>query len=155
MKNQSSTQIAKLVILGMLLFSVSAFAQEVQIEPVFDPGRWLSSSETITFKMDTVLQAEDGQLAVFLGATDMTDLFKSFGDSLVYTPSFMLLPAGESEIIFYLVSPENQWQEISRFTLQVKTETGFQKAEVIGKVSINNSGQIAEGHDPIDNRPAR
>jgi hypothetical protein len=155
MKTQSAIVTAGLVMLFALLLSSSVFAQDLQIEPGFDTERWLPRSETITFKLDTVLQAEDGQLAIFLGATDMTDLFENFGDSLVYNPSFMLLPPGESEIIFYLVSPENQWQEVSRLTLKVKTVTGFQKADFAGKVSITNSGQIAEGHDPIDNRPAR
>lgn len=143
-----------LVITSLVIYSLS-YGQDLQVEASFTGDQWVSRGETITLKLSRPLLPTDGKLAVFIGVTDVTDLFVSSGDSLVYTPTIMLLPSGETELSVNLVSPENDWQEIALFPLRVRTRVGLDKASIDPGVSINNNGQVAEGHEPDTNAPQR
>ncbi len=144
--------------LGLLLWFMifgSASGQDLQVRLNVDGGRWIARDQTLTLRLSRPLQPDDGKLAVFIGTADMTDLFVNLSDSLMYNPSILLLPSGETELSVSLVSKDNDWQEIARFPLRVKTGLGFTRAEVTPRVSLTNSGQVAEGHAPEENRPER
>jgi hypothetical protein len=151
-----SLKITKL--LSSLLFFTSALrlsATDLKIEPNFHSDRWLSRSETLTLRLSRTVPPSEGRLAIFIGATDMSDLFVNLGDSLQYTPSILLLPVGESDVSVQLISPDNVWQEIARFPLKVLTRSGFEKSQIVPTIGVTNSGQIAEGHTPDENQPPR
>lgn len=144
-----------LLIIGLIGSMSHAYGQDLQVRASFRSGQWIDRDETITLRLSRPLQSSDGKLAVFIGPTDMTDLFVSMTNSLTYTPTIFLLPSGETELIINLVSPNNEWREIARFPLKVRTRIGFEKAKIDPNLSINNNGQIAEGHSPDTNEPSR
>lgn len=140
---------------ALLVATLSLHAQDLQVQANFAGNRWIARDATIALRLSRSLQPSDGKLAIFVGNTDITDLFVSVGKTLRYTPSIMLLPSGETEVTVSLVSADNVWQEIARFTLRVRTGLGFERARVEPRMSINNNGQIAEGHSPDENAPER
>ncbi len=143
------------VLAALFAATLSVYAQDLQVQANFTGDRWIARDATIALRFSRSLQPSDGKLAIFVGHTDMTDLFVSVGKILRYTPTIMLLPAGESELIVSLVTGNNVWQEIARFPLRVKTGLGFERARVDPRMSINNNGQVAEGHSPDENDPER
>ena len=143
------------VLAALFAATLSVYGQDLQVQANFTGGRWIARDATIALRLSRSLQSSDGKLAIFVGNTDITDLFVSVGKTLRYSPTIMLLPAGESELIVSLVTDDNVWQEIARFPLRVKTGLGFERAKVEPRMSINNNGQVAEGHYPNENEPER
>ncbi|MFN0084391.1 MAG: hypothetical protein ACKVX9_03295 [Blastocatellia bacterium] len=74
----------------------------------------------ITLNLSRPLPMTEGRLAVLIGQTDFTNLFTPIGNSFSYLPRILPLPAGESPIRVFLVSPSNEWRELTQLTLRVK-----------------------------------
>src|SRR5438128_1856840 len=82
--------------------------------------RVVKPDERIELELNRSLRTAEGRLAVFIGTTDVTSLFARVGPEnrrLRYNAKVWRLPLGESEMIVYLVSPENEWREAARFML--------------------------------------
>jgi hypothetical protein len=69
-------------------------------------------------KLDRTLDPSEGRIAVIIGTTDISSLFSVAPDALAYD-STLPLPTGDSEMVVYLVSGVNVWQEIGKFKLSV------------------------------------
>ncbi|HLA81978.1 MAG TPA: hypothetical protein VJP78_10250, partial [Thermoleophilia bacterium] len=121
----------------------------------FDAARPLAPHAPIELRLSRPLAAVDGRLAVFLGPLDLTALFTVTANRVHYRPGAIPLPSGEKELLVYTVSPNGEWQEIGRVQLRVLTPRGFEKAQLLPKITLNNKGQVLEGHDPAENRPPR
>ena len=99
-------------------------------------------SFVITLNLSRPLQAAEGRVAALIGQTDFTNLFALTGNSLSYQPRIVPLPAGESPVRVFLVSPSNEWRELLQLTLRVKTApapdaTPGQPAEQAQKPSVD------------------
>jgi len=136
-------------------------------------------SFSITLNLSRPLQAAEGRVAVLIGQTDFTNLFALTGNGLSYLPRIVPLPAGESPVRVFLVSPSNEWRELMQLTLRVKTAppadaTPGQPPEQAQKPSadparpaaatkygftpsltLGMKSQMAERHLPASNRPER
>ena len=55
---------------------------------------------------------------MLVGDTDVTAMLTVDAANVSYTPQ-LPLPAGESDVTVWLVSPGNQWKELARFPLRV------------------------------------
>ncbi len=75
----------------------------------------------LTLSLSRPLPVTEGRLAVLIGQTDFTNLFTPTGSSLSYLPRLIPLPAGESPVRIFLVSPSNEWRELTQLTLRVKS----------------------------------
>ena len=139
----------------LLVMAHVLYAQDLQVKAFVTGEDWIARDATVTLRLNRPLQPADGKLAIFIGPMDITDLFVSRESLLTYTPTTVLLPSGESELSLSLVSQENEWHEIARFPLKVRTRTGLDKANIDPRVSLNNNGQVAEGHSPDGNQPPR
>ncbi|MCI0416211.1 hypothetical protein L0222_25840 [bacterium] len=140
---------------AVLLFAHVCIADEISLTANFLAKGWISRNETLELQMSRPLNPSDGRLAVFIGTTDMTNLFETNGTSLKYIPQILPLPAGEKEVIVYRVTSEQQWIEVGRFPIKVLTRGGFEKATFTPKIDLNNKGQLDENHDPATNAPPR
>ncbi|MFQ5677497.1 MAG: hypothetical protein ACE5G1_16530, partial [bacterium] len=145
----------RLMVLLLLAHCFPAYGQDLQVQASFSGDQWVTRGETITLWLSRPVEPSEGQLAVFIGEADMTALFVSSRDSLTYTPTIVLLPSGETDLSVSLVSQDNNWQEIARFPLRVRTNVGLDKAQIDPRITINNNGQVAEGHSPDTNQPQR
>jgi hypothetical protein len=139
----------------------------------------VDASFTIALNLNRPLLATEGRLAVLIGQTDFTNLFMPSGNSLNYLPRILPLPAGESPVRVFLVSPSNEWRELTQLTLRVKTpapagaasgQPGDQaqpaaadpaqtasakKYSFTPSLTLGMKSQMAERHFPESNRPER
>jgi hypothetical protein len=141
-----------------VLFCVSTTsrADDLTIRAAFDGKAPVLPNERIDLLLSRALQPADGSLAVLVGDTDVTAMLTAEAANVSYTPR-LPLPAGESDVTVWLVSPGNQWKEIARFPLRVAagatvsgsngataTPTrrwGFDKVEPIKNISLNLKSQ--------------
>ena len=118
-------------------------------------GRWLAPNGRLEVHVNRQLDPSRERLAILIADSDWTGLFSTSGTTLAYHGSPLRLPSGESPLVVYLVSPENEWQAIAHSVLRVLTPEGFEKAEVAPKLSFDNKGQLTEHHQPDENAPPR
>lgn len=140
-----------------------------EVEPAF----------ALTFTLSRPLPATEGRLAVLIGQTDISNLLTPNGASLSYLPRILPLPAGESQVKVFLVSPSNEWRELTQSTLRVKApaptdaalgQPGDQaqpsaadssqtaaakKYAFTPSLTLGMKSQMAERHFPESNRPER
>lgn len=148
---------------------VTSNLTDQEVEPTF----------ALTFTLSRPLPAVEGRLAVLIGQTDISNLLTPTGDSLSYLPRILPLPAGESPIKVFLVTPSNEWRELTQLTLRVKapapadaspkqpgdqaqpSEAGPARTAAAKKYSFTPSltlgmkSQMTERHFPDSNRPER
>jgi hypothetical protein len=145
---------------GAAAAPTTALAQEgapalPSVSPAFTAGQWLDPDEAIELTLSQPLPPERGRLAVFVAETDVTSLFTATPERLTYRPAGIRLPSGESEVVVHLVGADNQWQEIGRVPIRIRTRHGFERAAFDPRLDVGNEGQIAEGHAPDANQPPR
>jgi hypothetical protein len=110
------------------------------------PGDRLIAGDTpIAVTLNRGLTATDGRIALVLGSTDISALFERVGNTLTYRSHLLRLPAGQSELVVYLVKGA-AWRETGRFPIRVLTTGGFTTASAKPSASVNMKGQLAEGH---------
>jgi hypothetical protein len=148
---------------------VTSNLTDQEVEPTF----------ALTFTPSRSLPAVEGRLAVLIGQTDVSNLLTPTGDSLSYLPRILPLPAGESSIRVFLVTPSNEWRELTQLTLRVKApalaaaspkqsgdqaqtsasgpaQTATAKKYVFTpSLTLGMKSQMAERHFPDTNRPER
>ncbi len=95
---------------------------EIKIETSFT-DKPVAATENIELRLKQPLQESDGRLGILIGTTDVSRLFTREGLRLRYNPKLWPLPVGETLVTVYLVSKDDMWREIARFTLQVKEES--------------------------------
>lgn len=88
----------------------------------FDGDTPRTPDTPIELRLSRELKAEDGRIGVIIGRADVTSLFIVAGTRMVYSPTLLPLPLGESNVIVYLVNPDGAWREVARFQLQVAKE---------------------------------
>jgi hypothetical protein len=103
----------------------------------------------LTFSRDP---ARAGAVAVFVGDTDVTDLFERTAAGMRGSASALLLSAGETELTVWLVE-DAEWAEIGRFPLVVTGRFGFQPARIDPSMTVGFKNQVAKddaspGTDP-------
>jgi len=103
---------------ALVITSEAAEPQELAVTANF-VDQEVSSDFTLTITLNRPLT--EGRVAIMIGQTDFTNLFVPDGTSLNYLPRLLPLPAGNSAVRVFLVSPSNAWRELTQWTLRVKT----------------------------------
>ncbi len=168
---QRVRRIAPAIVLAVLLACAGVWAQApLTVHPSFAGKQAIAPLEPLVLRLNRPLAATEGRLAVFIGETDMTALFTSTPNNLSYAPKSLPLPKGETPMTIYLVSPADDWKELTRFTLRVAgnqtTEApaaenakarrfGFDKFNAAPSVTVGVVAQPREVHFPASNRPER
>jgi hypothetical protein len=94
--------------------------QALTVQAGFADKQSIAPEEPIELTINRPLAQGEGRLAVVVGATDLTDLFAVSAQSLKYNvgKSFPL-PLGATDLAVYLVAPNDDWRELTRFPLRV------------------------------------
>lgn len=137
------------------VLGVAASAQELAITPAFKTDQYLPRTQAIELLMNRSLLPADGRLALFFDQTDLTSLFSVAADRIIYQPEKLPLPAGEHQLVVYLVSPENGWREIGRAQMKILSRRGFEKAIVKPAADFTGKAQPFSDHAPDTNQPER
>lgn len=129
---RANLKILKITGVVLILFSVIILPKNVmQAQANQEPitvtanftGREINPDEKIELKLSRDLKPDEGRLGIFVGVSDLTALFIIEPQTLSYAPKFAALPAGESEITIYLVSPADDWKMLAEFPLKIKATT--------------------------------
>jgi hypothetical protein len=165
--------------------STRAWAQgDLQITASFTQEPPVTPDTPIELRLSRALSASEGRLAIVIANADLTSLFISNETRLVYSPTLVPLPLGESPLVVYLISPDRTWRELARFVLQVVKERptpvptpaatekppaegatptnapttapplGFEKMNLVPSVTIGIESQPAQFNFPLATRPA-
>jgi hypothetical protein len=123
-----------------LALAVPAAAQ-LELRPRWDSDEWIHPDTPIEVE---VLAPPEGRLALFLGPTDVTDLFRRRGNLLIYRPELLPLPRGESELVVWEVRPTG-WRELGRFPVRVLRRGGFEQAELEVRLDLAGLADVGSG----------
>jgi hypothetical protein len=162
LRSMAALALATLLACGAAHPLVQAKSQGPTVTASFADGNPVGSREQIKLRMS---RPPDQKLAVLIGHTDMTALFRPSDLDLIYSGA-LPLPAGENPVVVYLVSADNQWNEIGRFVLRISdsapappvnasSSNGNHKASFTPTLTIGVKSQVAETHFPDSNRPER
>jgi hypothetical protein len=97
----------------------SSTAGELIVTANFIDKHSINPLEQIEFSLSRALIEPDERIAVLIGTTDISSLIKQDKLRLRYNAKLWPLPVGESLVTVYLVSADNEWKEVARFTLRV------------------------------------
>jgi len=149
--------------------AVTSNLTDQEVEPSF----------ALTFTLSRPLSAAEGRLAVLIGQMDISNLLTPIDNSLTYLPRILPLPVGASAVKVFLVTPSNEWRELTQLTLRVKTtapaeagprQPGDQTQPSAGapaptasarkyhftpSLTLGMKSQMTERHFPESNRPQR
>ncbi len=100
----------------------SSTAGELIVTANFIDKHSINPLEQIEFSLSRALIEPDERIAVLIGTTDVSSLIKQDKLRLRYNAKLWPLPLGESLVTVYLVSADNDWKEVARFTLRVAKE---------------------------------
>ncbi len=95
---------------------------DLSIEASFEAGQPVAPSEQIELRLSRPLRESESHIAIFIGTTDVSALFVLEKLRLRYDSKVWALALGQSELTAYLVSSNDDWKEIARFTLLVNKE---------------------------------
>ncbi len=125
MKRTSKNLISILILLLLVTFAER-----------LSPAVWGENEEltaTVNFKADESITPETAieislsrnlksteKIGVTIEKTDVTGLFTQTENRLVYNSGLLPLPIGNSSLTIFLIEPNGNWKEISRFSLTVK-----------------------------------
>lgn len=94
--------------------------EAVHINANFSANQPLPPRGRIELQASRPLLENEGRFAVVIGDTDVTSLCVISGREIVYIPRPLPLPLGETSVVVYLVSAQNEWSEVSRLPLLVE-----------------------------------
>ena len=121
----------------------------------FDTTKWVAPRQPIELHVTGDSLPIGSRLAVVLGSTDLSGLFRAAGDTLRYQAQLLALPPGEQQLAVYVVAANHEWTELARFPLRVLTRSGYEQADVLPRLTFNLKGQVAEGHEAEADAPPR
>src|SRR5947207_858218 len=78
----------------------------------------LPDDATIELSLNRPLGPGEGDLALIVGGVDVTAVSERTASRIVYRPTVVSLPAGETEVVLFRRA-DGRWNEIKRLTLKV------------------------------------
>jgi hypothetical protein len=145
----------RLALVVLVFGAVPAATSELSVSPRWEAGGWIERGTPIVLELSRAPEPGEGEIRIFLGTLDVTDLFRLDGVVLRSDPSVASLPGGRHDLVVELATSPEAWREIGRFPIAVLHAGGFERASVSPTVQVDGNGQAAEGHDPASNAPPR
>ena len=112
--------------------SVSTQERSAFITASFADKQSVRPDEWIELELSRELKESESRIAVLIGTTDVTSLFARDGLRLQYKSKLWPLPVGESAVTVFLVSKDDEWREVARFTLRVDKEAADNRTDEPG-----------------------
>jgi hypothetical protein len=94
--------------------------EALRITANFTPEDAVAPDATLELHPTRPLSENDGRLAVLIGDTDVTALCVTNESGIIYKPRALRLPVGQTAVVVYLVSSQNDWTELARLPLFVE-----------------------------------
>ena len=144
-------------ILNICLLAMPIVASaNIEITTPSSETQWYDAKGTIAFKVAPDNQTILNKYSIFLNRTDVTALFDEINPGEFRRINNNIpLPAGEQELIVYIIKSNQQWLEIGRTTLNVRTVIGLEQVETSSRLTITNKSQWDEEHSGDASPPER
>ena len=108
---------------------------------------WLSPTDSINVTLQYDNERSDADIRFFIDKQDVSTLFKKKTPvKYEYNSSVIPLPVGQSYLILYQIE-NNEWNEIAKYPLQVKTFLGFKQSEITSSVNVNIKAEVDNGYN--------
>jgi len=118
------------------------------IETNVGENSWLSSSDTITVKINKGDRIDDPGIRFIVNKTDVTALFVENKPGVYrYNNSIIPLPTGTTSLVIYKINADGKWEKLNEYPLQVKTALGFKESEVTPSVNVSIRSEIENGYN--------
>jgi hypothetical protein len=150
MAQQACALLAVMALMAVSVVStlrVRAQESELTVSASF-ADQTVAPDTPVSFRLNRPLRKTEGSPAIVIRQTDLTALFDIAETIWLYDAKSLPLPAGESVVTLYLISPTLQWRELARFTLRVAAKTEQQIDQQPPK------DQAAADSPPPDPQPA-
>jgi hypothetical protein len=141
--------------MALLALPSGLAGQDLTVTSNLPSEEFAERDHPVELRFNRTLDPAVERVAVFFGATDVTDLFRREQDALRYDTTTAALPSGERELVVYRVGADGTWSEIVRMPLRVVGPLGFATARWDPGVAIGLQGNLTEDHKPPDNAPPR
>jgi hypothetical protein len=119
-----------------------------------DRAATLPADATIELSLNRPLAPDEGNLALIVGGVDVTAVSERSASRIVYRPTALALPAGQTELVLFRRAG-GHWSEIRRLSLMVRQAAGSSQFTADKSATVGNKGQIAEGRStgvPVPDR---
>jgi hypothetical protein len=139
----------------LLAFSPLAAQQPPpQVRIAVPRDAFIAQDHAITLAFSRPLDERAERAAVFFGTTDVSDLFVRTPTELRYAAGVLPLPAGERDIVVYLVT-ESGWQELARQPMHVVGRFGIESTRLAPSLDMGVKSRLASGREPAEPPPDR
>lgn len=122
---------AILIVATVLIWQSGSSAQTgdgtLKVTASFTSENAVAPDTGIEIRLSRALLANE-RIAITIGQTDVTGIFRQVDSRLVYDAKLLPLPVGTSNLTVYLIAPGGRWKEISRLPLSVSDAAREAKA---------------------------
>ncbi|MGE0439032.1 MAG: hypothetical protein AB7L66_16155 [Gemmatimonadales bacterium] len=138
-------------LLGLLLTAAPASGrlaaqapEPLVVTAAWAGDRYQGSHDVLRFALSRPLRSRE-RLALIVGHLDVSALLHVRGTTVRYRPTAARHPAGESNVVVYLVDSAGTWSAVGRSPLKVRTRLGLESGAVIPSLDLSSSGQLDRG----------
>ena len=121
--------------------------------------RVVAPDESIALSLSRPLNSSEMRVAVFLNNTDVSSLFELTQRRLKYNAQIWPLPVGDSPLVVYVVTRDDQWRELARLSLRVRAAEVESKSEMrfmkSGYTLPTRSAIFDEQKQDVSNAPTK
>jgi hypothetical protein len=153
--------VVSLAVTGGAVPAAEQVARETNVPPAplratanVDRVGSLPDDAPIELSLNRPLAPDEGELALMVGGVDVSAVSERSPSRIVYRPTVMALPAGETELVLFR-RVKGHWSEIRRLSLRVLQAANPTQASTEKGATVGNKGQIAEGRTPAVPVPDR
>lgn len=127
-------------------------APSLGVEAEWEPTQWLPSHARPALRLSRPLVSPHERLGLVLRGVDLSDLLEVRGPRAVLRTDLSRLPAGEHELLVFVVTRERAWEEVARLPLRVQFRAGLERVALRPGVELTSTGQL-DRRDPPDVEP--
>jgi len=144
------SRLALLLCLLIAAVSPASYADAIEVTQTNLSDVVLSPDDALQFQLNRLPSANEGELRLILGHTDVSGMLQAQRSTeaaeISFDPGLFSLPEGSSEVVLYLVSVAGAWEELGRWTAHVAAQRSFTDSEYTPSLVIGVEGQLDEGH---------
>lgn len=126
-----------------------AMGPSLRVEGEWEPTEWLPSHARLALRLSRPLASPEERLGVVLRGVDLSDLTEVRGTRALLLTDVARLPAGEHELLVFVVTREAAWEEVARVPLRVRFRAGLERVALRPGLELTSIGQL-DRRDPSD-----
>jgi hypothetical protein len=138
------------VVLLLLLLSASdaALAQSPALSADLPRDGFIARTHVIDLRSSMPLDPATQRVAVFIGGTDVSAILETTPTGWRYDGTLLPLPAGDHELVAWIVQGDTAWHEALRVTFRTPGALGIETAAVRPRLDLGIKSRLASAFEP-------